>query len=124
LRATAAARPAVEAARAGRQARAAARPVTARQADVARLREAITTGALDGRPSVDAVRRHLQISPNYARAARAAVLADTTAHRQPTPGGSRLVSHSVIPQDLRSIPTANGTSNHDSQEEAEEESQK
>ena len=45
----------------------------ARPDDVARLRDAIASGDLPPAPPVDAVRRHLQISPNYARAARAAV---------------------------------------------------
>jgi hypothetical protein len=48
--------------------------LAARPDDVTRLRQAIETGALGPAPTVDAVRRHLQISPNYARAARAAAL--------------------------------------------------
>jgi hypothetical protein len=56
------------------------RSVAARSDDIERLREAIAAGQLPPRPTVDTVRRHLRISPAYARAARAALTA-TAAHR-------------------------------------------
>jgi hypothetical protein len=56
-------------------------PLTARPSDVQQLREAIATGQLPARPAVDAVRRHLRISPSYARAARAAALAQPYARQ-------------------------------------------
>lgn len=57
--------------------------VTARPADVAALRAAITHGHLPARPSVEAVRTHLKISAAYARAARNA-FHDHAQHPEPT----------------------------------------
>jgi hypothetical protein len=64
--------------------RPAAPPPTAepRAEDVARLRRAVADGHLPARPTVEAVRRHLRISPAYARAARAA-LGGAPARQQP-----------------------------------------
>ena len=49
-------------------------PIEARPDDVARLRAAIAEGVLPARPSVEAIRTYLRISPAYARAARVAVV--------------------------------------------------
>jgi hypothetical protein len=49
-------------------------PIEARPADVDRLRQAIAGGTLPERPSTEAIRKSLRISPAYARAARSAVV--------------------------------------------------
>jgi hypothetical protein len=55
------------------------------------------------------------------RAARLHAAAEAAAaHRPPEAGTSRLVSRSVTAEDLRSIPSVNGTSHHESKEEAQE----
>ena len=122
LEAYAAFRPTADTTRAARQARATAQHLTARPDDVARLREAITAGAFDGEPTVDAVRRHLQISPNYARAARAAVLAEAaTTHPDPREATTGPDTHPVTVKAIPSINAVNGSNHNHDQEEAQKE---
>jgi hypothetical protein len=74
-------------------------------------------------PTVNAIRTHFGVGHSRATRLRATAEA-TAAHHPPWPGTPRLVSRSVTAEDLRSIPSVNGSSHHDSQEEAQEESQK
>jgi hypothetical protein len=74
-------------------------------------------------PSTRSIQTTYHVGRPRADRLRAEALQATT-HPTTTPGPSRVVSRSVTAEDLRSIPTVNGTRNHVSQEEAEKESQK